>query len=36
MTSRGQGAVLLKVTSHDSTTVLVSRLNTLSDLPRGV
>jgi hypothetical protein len=27
-TSHGQGAVLLKVTSHDSTTMLVSRLNT--------
>jgi hypothetical protein len=27
--SRGQGAVLSKVTSHDSRTVLVSRLNTL-------
>jgi hypothetical protein len=27
--SRGQGAVSLKVTSHDSTTVLVSRLNIL-------
>jgi hypothetical protein len=26
-TSRGQGAVLSKVTSHDSITVLVSRLN---------
>jgi hypothetical protein len=28
-TSRGQGVISLKVTSHDSTTVLVSRLNTL-------
>jgi hypothetical protein len=28
-TSRGQGVVLLKVTSYDSTTVLVSMLNTL-------
>jgi hypothetical protein len=27
-TSRGQGAILLKATSHNSTTMLVSRLNT--------
>jgi hypothetical protein len=32
-TSRGQGIVLSKVTSHDSTMLLVSRLSTLYDLP---
>jgi hypothetical protein len=32
-TSREHGAVSLKVTSHDSTTMLVSRLSTLYNLP---
>jgi hypothetical protein len=32
-TSRGQGIVSSKVTSHDSTMLLVSRLSTLYDLP---
>jgi hypothetical protein len=32
-TSRVQGAISSKVTSHDSTMVLVSRLSTLYDLP---
>jgi hypothetical protein len=35
-TSRRQGADLLKVTSHDSTTMLVSRLNTIRSTMRGV